>query len=222
MAIYLIRHGQSEGNAGGFFQGSQDYGLSTLGRQQAGALADWLLKQGIRPERIYASPLQRAMLTAQALASVLELPAPTLCNELREYYAGALEGLTYEEMIERFPQYAARTLDQRGDFSAYGGESREQMRARLRLFIEHVEKHHREQEIAAVGHGGCLYQLICLWCGWPAPTHIFTHLSNCCCIKLKLRQVAGHSIAEIQWFSALELIAPELYQQMSAAERQEV
>jgi alpha-ribazole phosphatase len=222
MAIYLIRHGQSEGNAGGFFQGSQDYGLSELGRQQAMALGDWLVRQGIRPLRIYSSPLRRAFVTAETLSAVLELPPPTARDELREYNAGELEGLTYQEMVKRFPQYAERFLDERGDFSAYGGESREQMRGRLRLFIEHVQEHHADEDIAVVGHGGCLYQLICLWCGWPAPIHIFTHLTNCCCLKLLLREISGHNVAEIQWFSTLELFAPELFHQMSAAERQEV
>lgn len=208
MAIYLIRHGQSEGNAGGFLQGSQDYGLSELGRRQAIALADWLNRQGIRPSVLYTSPLKRTLQTAQLLTEQLELPAPVARDELREYYAGKLEGLTYAQSVERFPHHAARTLNQRGDFSAYGGESREQMRSRLKRLIRDIQDLPAEDDIAVIGHGGCLYQLICLWCGWPAPRHIFTHLTNCCCLKLVLREISGRRVAQLHWFVTLELIAP--------------
>jgi broad specificity phosphatase PhoE len=221
MAIYLIRHGQSKGNAGGLLQGSQDYGLSELGRHQAAALGDWLRGKEIQLRTVFTSPLKRALETAQLLTSGLESPAPTARDELREYDAGELEGLTYAESVARFPQFAQRTMSQRGDFSPYGGESRNQIRDRLSRFIGEIQENYADADIAAVGHGGCLYQLICLWCGWPSPEHIFTHLSNCCCLKLKLREVSGHTIAELQWFVTLELIAPELYWRLSAAERRE-
>lgn len=219
MAIYLVRHGQSTGNAGGFLQGSLDYELSELGTQQAEALGNWLAGRGLQPAVIHTSPLKRARTTAEILATALGAAAPQPREELREYFAGELQGISYEQMVERFPQHAARTLEERGEFKPYGGESRAEMHARLKKFIAAVQDNHVQDDILVVGHGGCLYQLICLWCGWPTPNHIFTHLSNCCCMKLQLREVSGHTAAEIQWFVPLEIHSPELYLAMSSAER---
>lgn len=219
MAIYLIRHGQSLGNAGGFLQGTLDYELSDLGIRQAQALGGWLDGRGLKPSAIYTSPLKRALMTAEVLADNLGMAGLIPREELREYNAGELEGISYDEMLARFPQHAARTLEERGEFKPYGGESRAEMHARLKRFVVDVQDNHRQDDILVVGHGGCLYQLICLWCGWPTPNHIFTHLSNCCCMKLTLREVSGHTAAEIEWFVSLELCAPELYLAMSRAER---
>ena len=210
MAIYLIRHAQSEGNARGVFQGSCDFPLTPRGREQAHALARWLAALPVSPRRIFTSPLKRAAQTAEILAAELSVDAPTGLPELKEYHAGAIEGLTISEIGERFPEYLTRGLDERGDFSAYGGESRAQMHARLRRFIARVLSDHADEDILVVSHGGSLYQLLQLWCAWPTPRHIFTRLSNCCCLKLGLREVAGQRVAELKWFVTLELIAPQL------------
>lgn len=210
MAIYLIRHAQSEGNSRRVFQGSRDYPLTVCGEEQAHALAKWLAALPVVPRRIFTSPLKRAAQTAALLAAELGADPPVAVPEVQEYHAGAIEGLTLEEISERFPDYLARRLDERGDFSVYGGESRKQMHARLQRFIACVQADHAEQDILVVAHGGSLYQLLQLWCAWPTPRHIFTRMSNCCCLKLALRELAGECVAELQWFVTLELIAPEL------------
>jgi|GEM_PF-1009073 len=220
MAIYLIRHAQSEGNARRVFQGILDYPLTPRGREQAHALARWLAALPVSPQRVFASPLKRAAQTAEILAAELGAQSPTGLPELKEYHAGQIEGLTLDELGERFPEYLTRGLDERGDFSRYGGESRADMHTRLRRFIARVEAEHAGDDILAVAHGGSLYQLLQLWCAWPTPRHVFTRLSNCCCLKLGLREVAGHKVAELQWFVTLELIAPELLAEPPAGDAQ--
>ncbi|MBN2080953.1 histidine phosphatase family protein [bacterium] len=210
MSIYLIRHGQSEGNAQGVYQGTRDYPLSNLGCQQAAVLGSWLAERGVLPAAVYTSPLLRAQMTAEEIAAGLCIDEPVIRDELREFALGDLEGRTPDEAAAIYPDLRGQSLAQRGDFSPYGGESREEMRTRLGEFIAFVTENHQADDIVAVSHGGSLYQLLCLWCGWPAPEHFFMRMSNCSCYKLKLREISGQRVAEMQWFATLEIIAPEL------------
>jgi broad specificity phosphatase PhoE len=205
VAIFLIRHGESVGNVEQFFQGQRDCELTETGRAQAQALGRWLGAQGFQFEHVFASPLSRARVTAEILCEQLGRPGPELEPDIREYAAGVLEGLKPSEISERFPEYAQRGLGQRGDFSAYGGESYDDMQARLKRFILRMQDLPREADYAAVLHGGCLYQLLKLWCGWPTPRHFFIRLTNCCVLKLVVREVDHITTGELQWFLPLEL-----------------
>lgn len=211
MAIYLIRHAQSEGNALEVFQGQRDYQLTELGQRQARAFAQWLKGQPIEWRALICSPLKRAHETAQAIAEVAGLPAPQLEPRLMEYSGGQLEGVGAAEIDARWPEYKDRPLEERGDFSRYGGESYEDMQRRLGDFITHFRQQYRaEDEVAVVGHGGSLYQLIKLWCAWPAPRHFFNHIGNLCCFKLELTEVSGHQGARLYWMLPLELTGGEV------------
>ena len=205
MAIYLIRHGESSGNVEQFFQGQQDIPLTDAGRAQASALGGWLKAQGLSFTRVFTSPLSRTRETAQIICARLGLPGPELEPDIKEYSAGALEGLKADEINAQFPEYATRGLGMRGDFSDYGGESYGEMQTRLRRFIARMQELPRDADYAAVLHGGSLYQLLKLWCGWPTPRHFFIKLTNCCTLKLELREVDNITTAELRWFLPLEL-----------------
>ena len=99
--LYLARHGETEWNRIGRWQGATDIPLSDIGRAQALLLADRLRDKRIA--RVHASQLSRALETAQIIAARLGAPAPTADHRLRERGYGAFEGLTREECAERFP-----------------------------------------------------------------------------------------------------------------------
>ena len=99
--LYLARHGETEWNRIGRWQGATDIPLSDVGRAQARLLADRLRDRRIA--RVHASQLSRALETAQIIAAQLGAPAPTADPRLRERGYGAFEGLTREECAERFP-----------------------------------------------------------------------------------------------------------------------
>jgi len=99
--VYLARHGETEWNRIGRWQGATDIPLSDAGRAQARLLADRL--RDLRIGRVHASHLSRALETAQIIAARLGAPAPTGDPRLRERGYGAFEGLTREECAERFP-----------------------------------------------------------------------------------------------------------------------
>jgi broad specificity phosphatase PhoE len=215
--LYLIRHGESEGNARRVFQGALDLPLTPLGESQAQTLGAWLAAHGVRPLRIYHSPLQRAARTAELIAAGLHAPhaaqPPPLAPapQLREYAGGQLEGLTEEEQEARFPGFMARPLAERGDFGPYGGETYAEIQERLAQFAAGLDREELEHaDLLAVAHGGSLYQLLKLLCAEPTPRHFQTHIGNCCCFKLSPRWFAEGLLMHLQWMVPLELIESSL------------
>ena len=99
MKLYLARHGETDLNIDDRYQGSSDAPLNARGRAQADALAA-ALPHDIT--RIVASPLQRALQTAQAVGSARGLAVHTMTG-LREKDFGVFDGLTPAEVAERYP-----------------------------------------------------------------------------------------------------------------------
>src|SRR6266542_5849286 len=99
--VLLIRHGQSEGNAARRFGGHTDTPLSSLGRVQAETTARALASE--RFDAIYSSDLPRAIETAVALAAITGLSVQAT-DAFRERSVGVMEGLTFEEAAEQYPE----------------------------------------------------------------------------------------------------------------------
>lgn len=212
MPLYLIRHGESAGNVQSVFQGQLDMPLTALGERQASTLGRWLAAHAVRPIAVHASPLQRAWRTAELLAEQLRAPddgPPALlaAPALLEYAGGQLEGLDEAGQETRFPGYLARPLEERGDFAAYGGESYSAMQERLAQWLAGLDARELvERDILAVAHGGSLYQLLKLCCGWPVPRHFQVHIGNCCCMRLRPRWFGEQLLMHLDWMVPLELI----------------
>jgi len=109
--IYLARHGETEWNRIGRWQGATDIPLSDTGRAQARLLAEALRHKRIA--RVHASHLARALETAQIIATRLGVPAPAADPRLRERGYGAFEGLTRVECAQRYPGVWERYLADR-------------------------------------------------------------------------------------------------------------
>ncbi|MCS6906591.1 MAG: histidine phosphatase family protein [Anaerolineales bacterium] len=101
--IYLLRHGESTGNANGYHQGQYDFPLSEKGTQQARRLASLLKARGLNFDRIISSPLSRARQTAEILAETLSVPLE-LDPIWMERDAGLLSGLRPEEAQKLYPR----------------------------------------------------------------------------------------------------------------------
>ncbi len=105
--LVVWRHGRTAWNAAGRFQGQLDPPLDETGRRQAAVAAPYVAA-GLRPEDtvVVSSDLNRAAETARALAGVLGVEV-LLDDRLREHGMGSWEGLTRDEVADRFPeQYA--------------------------------------------------------------------------------------------------------------------
>lgn len=99
--LVLIRHGQSEANAGGLFTGLLDVGLTAAGRTEVARAADLLNAAGLWPAVWFSSPLQRARQTATILQGRLRRPPERIEFDWRlaERNYGALTGRTKASVL---------------------------------------------------------------------------------------------------------------------------
>ena len=107
--VYLIRHGETDWNTNGRWQGLLPVDLNDTGRQQAQRLATALLHEEI--EAIYTSDLSRAEETAHIVGDVLGI-VPVTDARLRELDIGVFQGLTLDEIKQRYPQHYAAFMDE--------------------------------------------------------------------------------------------------------------
>lgn len=156
--VFALRHGQTAFNATQRIQGHLDIGLDATGRWQAERLGEALADAGI--VAVHSSDLARARETAAPLARALGL-AVVAHADLRERHFGRLEGLSYAEIEQRFPEDARRWRQREPGFGPGGGESLQVFSARVLEVFTRLAEVHRGQTIAVVAHGGvldCLYR----------------------------------------------------------------
>ena len=147
--ILLARHGETDWNREGRFQGHADPPLNATGRVQAAGLAAELKAVGLAA--VYSSPLRRAMETAQAVVAEHGLD-PVEVDALREVDVGSWQGLTRVEIETQFPEQFARWLDY--DQGWEDGESYEEMGRRAVAALLQLALAHEGERVLAVTHGG--------------------------------------------------------------------
>lgn len=151
--ILLARHGETEWNRLGRWQGHADPPLNDTGRRQAATLAAQLDDDGIAA--VYSSDLRRASETAGIVAERLGLKV-TEDRALREIDVGSWSGLTREEVRERYPEGFARWLA--GEIG-HDGETREELTARVVPAVESIADAHPGELVLVVTHGGAIRAL---------------------------------------------------------------
>ncbi|MFB6564449.1 MULTISPECIES: histidine phosphatase family protein [unclassified Streptomyces] len=176
--IVLWRHGQTSWNLERRFQGSTDIELTEAGVAQARRSARLLAS--LKPDAIVASDLQRASATAAELAALTGL---TVSHDaaLRETYAGEWQGLTHDEILEKYgEQYAAW---KRGEpVRRGGGELETEVADRAApVVLEHADRLPRSGTLVVVSHGGTIRTTIGRLLGLNAyDWEGLGGLSNCC------------------------------------------
>ena len=147
--LLLVRHGQSEWNALGRWQGQADTSLSPLGRAQATNAARAF--SGV--QAVLASPLSRALETAAIMAGVWGIAQVEMAAGLIERDCGEWTGLTVAEIDERWP----------GDRAAWrtppGFEPDDVVLARVHVQLAEIGRRYLGQRVVAVSHGGLMYVL---------------------------------------------------------------
>ncbi len=151
--LYLIRHGQSAGNAEGRFGGHGATPLSDLGRDQAERTAKLLAKEGVNA--IYSSDLLRAVQTAEPLAKMMDLPINT-SPAFRERHVGVLEGLTFDESKERFPRDYYALINRNIHHVITDGESYRQLLQRITDELDAIIRDNIGRRLAVFSHTGAI------------------------------------------------------------------
>jgi probable phosphoglycerate mutase len=147
--MLLARHGQSEWNALGRWQGQADPPLSALGRRQALAAADRLGTV----DAIVSSDLDRAVTTAAIIAEALGVGPVLVEPRLRERSAGEWSGLTRDEIEAEWPGYLAEHR------RPPGFESDGSLLARTTAALAELAAAQPDAELLVVTHGGVVYVL---------------------------------------------------------------
>jgi broad specificity phosphatase PhoE len=168
MTIFLARHGETEWNRVGRWQGRTDIPLSEVGRAQARALADRLRDRGVT--EIFTSELSRARETAEIVAEVLGVARLSIDPRLRERGFGCFEGLTREECAERHAEAWSRYLADRRS-TPTDAEPQEQVIARMVAALTAVsESADRTGHVLVVSHGAAIRSFLHTITGTePAP-----------------------------------------------------
>ena len=181
----LIRHAETAWNVARRIQGHSDVPLNPTGMQQARLLAERL--KDVELAAIYSSNSSRAFLTARMVADATGTGL-TVRPELREKSYGEWEGMTGPEIQAAYPEEFDLWQDDRDPaFSAPGGESDLEVRARVRLLIEELRSAHEDGErITLVGHGGSLRALASELLHIPAEAGSMLWLANASISTLRL------------------------------------
>lgn len=211
MELTLVRHGQSTANRDGILQGQYDAPLSDLGRRQANQVGAWFARLGLAWDAVYCSPLSRARDTALIISERLGRAAPVEHADLAEIHAGSMQGKTGAVLRAEHPSFYERGIDGLGDYAEFGGESYEQVQARVQRLLAHLFERHRAaaDRVLLVSHGGLMFQLAKLLICQPVPRVLMIRFSNCSVTRLNLRERRGTYIGEIEWHAPLELFGGE-------------
>ncbi len=156
--LYFIRHGQSEANITQRFAGSLDTPLTPLGEQQAEITGECL--KDIPFTAVYASDLQRAFCTGEAIAVHHGLEVIT-CQQLREISAGEWEGKSFDELAYS-PDFQV-WLTTIGLSQATGGESVAQLQERARAAVEDIVRRHPGETVCIATHATPIRVMECIW-----------------------------------------------------------
>src|SRR5271166_675596 len=153
-SVIFVRHAQTEWTRERRYQGHRDLPLSSEGVGEAAGLAVQLYGLGIGA--VISSPLLRACQTARIIAKELGLGQPRVDPRLMEVGYGGWEGLTQQEIAERWPNELKEWKKAPGSFRFPGGENLEAVGRRLFDFLGEQYARFAEDPtpIVAVTHAG--------------------------------------------------------------------
>lgn len=151
--LIVIRHGETEWNLEGRWQGHKNSPLTANGINQAKAVAKHLANYDISV--IYASDLGRAFQTAQHISEATKAKIFT-DTRLRERNAGVFQGLTKDDLKEQFPDEFKIYREAGPEYVIPGGESATQRYEKVVQCIHEIAETHPGRSVVIVTHGGVL------------------------------------------------------------------
>ena len=158
MKFFLVRHGETEWNRSGRFQGHTDISLNERGfsqaKETAKAAADW------GHCAIYSSPLIRTVQVAEEIAKITPMPVSEKPG-LKELSLGDLEGVTGEEMRNKWPEVFSAWRSNPEKVSMPNGESLFQLRERCWQAILDIEQiHSADDSVVVISHNFAIRSIV--------------------------------------------------------------
>jgi glucosyl-3-phosphoglycerate phosphatase len=201
--LVMLRHGQTEYNAGSRMQGQLDTDLSDLGREQAAAAAEVLAKR--QPVIIVSSDLRRALDTAVALGERCGLPV-LVDTRLRETHLGDWQGLTHLEVDAAAPG-ARLAWRENARWAPHGGENRVDVAARSMPLVAELITEQSEwgldepdRPVVLVAHGGLIAALTAALLGLPVDNWpVLGGMGNASWVQLSGHGETDAAPSDIRW-----------------------
>lgn len=167
LKIYLTRHGQDEDNAGGLLNGHRDKPLTSLGLQQAQALAAFVKEQGISFAAIYSSPLRRAYQTAETISVALAADKPIILPLLIERDFGIMTGEKISDIEKLSSSELFKTATVNYLLDGEGVETFPDLKTRAEKILNFIEANHKDGNILLVCHGDLGKMIYAAYYGLP-------------------------------------------------------
>jgi len=193
--LYLIRHGETEGSEERRYKGTIDVPLSERGMRQMERVAAFMVERvkdqgGMQDVRckiqdkknhtscigyhastsnfsaVYCSDLIRAVKGAEIIAEPFRV-SPVKINELRERNFGVWEGMSFDEIKEKYPKDFSAWVRNPLRFIPTGGESTLEVKERCMNTLDKIVGNHNGENIAIVAHGGVNRIVLCQYLGIP-------------------------------------------------------
>lgn len=173
--LYLIRHGETVGADVRRYKGSIDVPLSEVGMEQIEKVSHYISHQdNVVPaglDAVYCSDLSRAIKSAEIIAAPYGL-APVIMTDIRERNFGIWEGMSFDEIRQRYPAEFDAWAGNPLKFSPMGGENTRTVRERVIRAMEKILNDHAREgkdnaSVAVVSHGGVNRIILCHAAGIP-------------------------------------------------------
>ena len=162
--LCLVRHGQTDWNRIGRYQGQSDVPLNANGHAQAKSLAAQLKEQTF--SAIYASDLMRARETAAPIAKEAGLPVQ-FDERIREINQGEWEGQLVDDIKARNANLWAQRIGDPASVRPLGGETVGEVAARVHTALDDIARLHPDGTVLVVSHGLSIATAICRARGIP-------------------------------------------------------
>lgn len=164
--LYLIRHGLTENGEERRYKGHIDVPLSEKGMKQMERVSKYIVQKSITLDTVYCSDLSRATKSAEIIAEPHSLYT-IVSLFLRERGFGIWEGMSFEEIREKYPIEFESWAENPLKFSPMGGENSEGVRKRVIKALEEIIGNFNGKHIAIVAHGGVNRIILCHLMGVP-------------------------------------------------------
>lgn len=178
--VYFLRHGETDYNKKAYMQGKIDIPLNENGLRQAKTAADYFKNEGIIFDRVYSSPLKRAVKTAVCVSGFDE-ESIIIDDRLEEMGFGVMEGKYYYDLPS---MYRAFIEDPPAYEPPEGAESIQHVLDRCKDFLGFLASIEEDVNVLAATHGGMMRGFISSIEKLPIEKFWVKGIENCFCLKV--------------------------------------
>lgn len=193
--FFLVRHGESEGNAGNIIQGHMDFKLNDRGRLQANLASAWLADKGIKA--MFSSPLSRARETAEIINAKLLCPRVTTDPSFKEIDTGIFSGRPLDESFRQYPEIGNLYLQSSWDAVPGAENSSSLFNRAMEAWTVLLAASKVSGNACLVTHGGFIQWLIRAVFGVKSWMPLLP-TGNCCVYHLRVSPVEV-GLPLVQW-----------------------